>query len=84
LGSACNVFAQPTTFQGYVHQTTLGFPNYVFGSQYGGVINLANQNSGTGVKSTQYQINFHFKKGFNYSLSAYGYCNTASPNLAGI
>jgi hypothetical protein len=57
-----------------VHQSTLGFPSFTNGN-YGGVVNLTTSNSTTNgyVNSTQYQIGFHFKKGFNYAISAYGY-----------
>ncbi len=72
--TACNVFNQPTTYQGYIHQTTVGFPNFTTDNF---VINLqcspnSNDPLGTNPYSTQYCIAFSFKKGFKYNISIYG------------
>ncbi|HYC29493.1 MAG TPA: hypothetical protein VEB42_11760, partial [Chitinophagaceae bacterium] len=71
LGSSCNVFASPVTHEGYVHQTNIGFPNYVSNPLDAIFLETANYTSSE-HKVEQYSIAYNFKAGYSYTIKVYG------------
>jgi hypothetical protein len=72
LGASCNVFSAEKTINGFKHQTTKGFPNYIVNTQIGSHINLAcKRNSSSSQSGTDYQILFPFKKNYKYQINVY-------------
>lgn len=70
LNNNCNVFASNVTVDGYVHQTTVGFPKYTAATDY--FVNLpCKRNSSTSQLGTEYQIKFLFKKDHKYNINVY-------------
>jgi hypothetical protein len=70
LGTSCNVFSVDKNVDNYIHQTTIGFPNFVGNPDY--YANLpCKRNSSTSQVGTEYQILFPFKKGYKYTINAY-------------
>lgn len=73
--NTCNVFANPTNYNGYLHQTTLGRP--YFDASNSSVVLKCDNIDAYSVYSTQYRIAFNFKKNFKYKISTYNKSTTA-------
>lgn len=73
--NTCNVFAKPTIYNGYIHQTTLGRPYFV--ATNSSVVLKCDNIDLNSVYSTQYRIAFSFKKNFKYKISTYNMSTTA-------
>lgn len=79
LGSSCNVFGVNQTVDGFVHQSTKGFPNFVGNPDY--YVNLpCKRNSVSSQVGTEYQILFPFKQNYKYQVNVYYRGTVASPS----
>jgi hypothetical protein len=68
--TGCNIFASPVTYQGYSHQTNIGFPGYAGHPDYWITMQTAVNNT-TEHKVTQFSIAYNFKIGYTYSVKVY-------------
>lgn len=79
LNSNCNIFASPTTYQGYVHQTSFGFP--YFSSPDGAIVLQSKPISSSKQGATEYSIAYPFKAGHHYQIQLYGKCTLGGATL---
>lgn len=71
LGTSCNVFSSPVTHDGYVHQTSVGFPNYAANPIDAVILEAANYTTNE-HKVEIYSIAYNFKAGYSYTIRVYG------------